>query len=117
MTKEQRAKYMKAVVLPKMKEVFVAHDAKLYASLDCDTCHGKGATEGTFVMPNPDLPVLPGDPAGFQALAKEHPDAVEWMSEKVKPTMAALLGKEELDMKNPKPDTVGCGTCHSMKKK
>lgn len=117
MTKKQHGKYMAAVVVPKMKEIFQAHDAKLYASFDCDTCHGKGATTGTFTMPNPDLPVLPGDPAGFQALAKEHPDVVAWMSTKVKPTMATLLGKEELDMKNPKPDTVGCGTCHTMKGK
>lgn len=116
LTKEQRGKYMNAVVVPKMKELFQAQDPKEYASFGCATCHGKGADAGTFAMPNPDLPVLPGDPAGFQKLDKEHPDMMTFMSTKVKPTMAQLLGKEELDMKAPKPDTVGCGTCHTMAK-
>jgi len=115
MTRAEREKYMDAVVVPKMQEVFVAHDAKAFADFGCETCHGKGATDGTFVMPNPDLPVLPEDPAAFQALVKAHPDAVAWMSEKVKPAMATLLGKEMLNPENPRPDAVSCGTCHTMK--
>lgn len=116
MTKEQRGKYMDAVVVPKMKELFVAADPKEYADFGCGTCHGKGADSGTFAMPNPDLPVLPGDAAGFAALAKQHPDVMAFMSTKVKPTMAELLGKEEMDPKAPKPDAVSCGTCHTTKK-
>jgi hypothetical protein len=28
--------------------------------------------------------------------------------------MAALLGLEEIDMRNPKPDAFGCKNCHAM---
>src|SRR5436190_19288672 len=41
MTKEQKGKFMKAAVLPKMKANFQAYDAETYKKFDCRTCHGK----------------------------------------------------------------------------
>ncbi len=37
----------------------------------CKTGHGSGATEGSFKMPNADLPKLDPSPAGFQALHED----------------------------------------------
>ncbi len=36
------------------------------------------------------------------------------MGREVRPRMAALLGLEEIDMRNPKPDAFGCRNCHAM---
>src|SRR6185295_12130849 len=59
MTFEQRKAYMKATVFPKAKELFVAFDPVRYKEFSCATCHGDGATDGKFKMPNPKLPKLP----------------------------------------------------------
>ena len=53
MTKEQRGKFMAKVVMPKMKELFVSFDPKTFAEVNCKTCHGEGAVDKTFKMPNP----------------------------------------------------------------
>ena len=55
-----------------MKKVFQAYDAKAYAKFTCATCHGDGATDGKFKMPNAKLPKLPAptDRASFMALAQ-----------------------------------------------
>src|SRR5262249_6221839 len=79
MNKEQRVDYMKRVVLPKMKDAFVAFDAKRYADMNCATCHGDGVKDGTFKMPNPKLPKLPADEAGFKKLSESKPEAMKFM--------------------------------------
>lgn len=116
MDKKQKGMYMAKVVMPKMRDLFTAFDSKEFATVTCATCHGKDAKDRDFKMPNPGLFVLPGDAAGFGKLMKDKPNWVKFMGEKVKPEMAKLLGKEELDMKNPKPDAFGCGNCHTSKK-
>jgi hypothetical protein len=116
MTKEQRAKFMKAVVTPKMKELFVAFNAKDYANFNCKTCHGDGVKDRSFKMPNPALEDLPATPAGWGELQKEHPEILKFMGETVKPQMAALLGLEPFDPQNPKPGTFGCQNCHTTEK-
>jgi hypothetical protein len=116
MTAEQKGKYMKVAVMPKMKEIFQAYDAKDFAKFTCMTCHGDKAKTGDFKMPNEKLYVLPSKPDEFGALMKAKPEAVKFMMEKVKPEMAKLLGMKEFDMKNPQPNTMGCANCHTMKK-
>ena len=64
MTKQQRGRYMKQVVTPKMQALFQAHDAKHYTKFGCATCHGKDAKAKGFEMPNPDLPKLPAPATG-----------------------------------------------------
>jgi hypothetical protein len=116
MTPEQKGKYMAAVVVPRMKELFVGFDSKEFATFDCATCHGKDAKQRAFKMPNPGIYALPADAAGFGKLMKDKPEWMKFMGEKVKPEMAKLLALQEMDPKKPQPGTFGCGNCHTTKK-
>jgi hypothetical protein len=114
MTVVQRKKYMKAKVVPEMKKLFQAFDAKRYASFGCQTCHGENPSDKKFKMPNAELPKLPQptDRAGFMALQEKKPEAAKFMGTQVKPTMAKLLGLAEWS-----PTTVkgfGCYGCHTQ---
>jgi hypothetical protein len=107
----QRLEYMKKVVFPKMKDEFVGFDAKRYGEMNCLTCHGDGAKDGSFKMPNPKLPKLPGDEAGFKKLTEQKPEMVKFMGGKVVPEMAKMLGEEPFS-----PQThqgFGCFECHT----
>jgi hypothetical protein len=111
MNHEQRLDYIKKSVLPKMKDEFVAFDAKRYAELNCATCHGDGAKDGSFKMPNPKLPKLPADEAGFKKLMEQKPEATKFMGGKVVPGMASLLGEAPF---NPQThEGFGCFECHT----
>jgi hypothetical protein len=113
MTVPQKKKYMKMTVLPEAKKIFAAFDAKAYKKVTCGTCHGDGADEGTFKMPNPKLPKLPKPTAraDFLELQKKKPDAVKFMGTVVKPTMARLLNLPEWSPVNTKG--FGCYHCHT----
>lgn len=112
MTVEQRTVFMKQTVLPAMQTLFQEFDAKKFATFNCKTCHGKSADDGTFKMPNPNLPRLP-KPEDFMAYAKEpeHAPWVEFMAMKVKPQMAKLLKMSEFDPQTNTGD-FSCGACH-----
>jgi len=114
MNKQQRGRFMAMVVMPRMKEVFRSFDDKKFAQVNCATCHGSGAKEHTFAMPNPELPVLPA-PADFGKLMQDKPEWVKFMSEKVKPEMATLLGVPQFDPQHPQPGTFSCHNCHTVK--
>jgi hypothetical protein len=114
MNHDQRVEFMKTVVMPEMKPLFVAFDPK-FEEMNCKTCHGAGAENGKFEMPNPDLPVLPGTEEAFGEYMKD-PEHARWamfMIEKVKPTMAGLLQVAEFD---PATGTgeFSCASCHTM---
>ena len=114
MTKDQKKQFMKAVVAPKMKELFLAFDSSRYSNFSCVTCHGDSANDGSFKMPNSKLPVIPNHPEGFKRLMADKPMMMEFMGKQVKPTMAQLLGVPEFD-----PETrtgFGCMECHTMAK-
>jgi mono/diheme cytochrome c family protein len=113
MTFEQRGDYMKEVVTPRMQELFAAHDAERFAKVNCMTCHGEGALEGKFDMPNPEIASLPGNPEGFQALMETDPAMMEFMATQVKPTMAELLDIPEYDFTTGEGE-FGCMACHAM---
>jgi hypothetical protein len=108
---EERKKYMKSTVLPTMKKEFQAFDAKAFKKFSCETCHGDGAVNGKFKMPNPKLPKLPTDQAGFMELQKKKPEFVKFMGKVVKPKVAELLGLPEWTPQNPKG--FGCYECHT----
>jgi hypothetical protein len=115
MTKQQRGKYMGKVVMPKMKPLFQAFDPKGFADFNCATCHGAGAKDHSFKMPNPDIFVLPATPAEYQALAKDKPDWMKFMASQVKPEMAKLLGVPEWEPDHPDPNAFACFQCHTHK--
>ncbi len=114
MTRRERGQYMGEVVLPKMRALLQSFDPQHFAVVNCATCHGPGAEDRTFRMPNQALSRLPNDAAGFQALAREKPEWMRFMAGQVRPQMAALLGKEVVDMRNPKADAFGCRNCHVL---
>ncbi len=114
MNHQQREEYMKKVVMPKMKAEFIAFDAKHFGRMNCMTCHGDGAKDETFKMPNPKLPKLPSTPEGFQKLKEKFPDMLNFMSTTVKPDMAGLLGMPAYSQQNPKG--FGCNNCHTSEK-
>jgi hypothetical protein len=115
LTKQQRGKYMKEVVFPRMKDLFTAFDPDIFAGFSCSTCHGAGAKDHSFTMPNPDIFVLPSTPAEFAPLMQKKPKWVKFMSETVTPQMAALLGMKQYDPADPRPDTFGCLACHTAR--
>jgi len=111
MNHEQRLAYMKSTVFPKMKDEFTGADAQRFADMNCATCHGAGAKDGSFKMPNPDLPKL--NPAGgFAEHRQKAPKMVDFMMQKVVPDMASLLSEQPYDPKT--HQGFGCGECHTM---
>jgi hypothetical protein len=110
----QRVTFMKRVVLPTMKPLFVAFDGKKFHDVTCATCHGEAhVKDHTFQMPNPELFVLPDRPDRFQQLAQQKQEWVKFMSSEVKPEMAKLLGLPELDPAHADPSAFGCKNCHT----
>lgn len=115
MNADQRKEYMEHVVMPKAKALFAAFDPK-YAKMDCKTCHGPGADDGSFEMPNPAMRPLPNTPAGFMALMGKDAEVqrfTPFMVEKVEPMMGELLGVTVFD---PKTETgeLSCQACHTF---
>ena len=99
--------------MPKMHDLFAGFDAAKFGEMKCATCHGAGAADGSFKMPNPGLPKLPMDPRGFKALSASQPKTFEFMAKHVEPTMADLLGVPPFDPKTMKG--FGCFDCHTKK--
>lgn len=110
MTTDQKKEVMKTVVYPAMKTAFQEFDSKRYADMTCMTCHGPGAKEGKFTMPNPKLPKL--DPKDGFKKHKAKAETLKFMTEKVAPEMAKLL---EVEPYNPETKQgFGCFNCHTM---
>jgi hypothetical protein len=112
-THEQKLAWMKAGVMPKMHDLFAGFDGSRYGAMTCKTCHGAGATDGKFTMPNADLPKLDPSPAGFADLAKTKAKTFDFMMKQVVPTMASLVGEQPYDMKT--NSGFGCFECHTKK--
>ena len=109
---DQKLAYMKSDVMPKMGQLFHEFDPKRYDETKCVLCHGSGAKDGTFTMPNPELPKLDLTPAGFKKLMAKKPKVTEFMAKKVEPQMAALLGEPAYDPKT--KEGFGCTGCHTV---
>lgn len=107
MDHEQREKYMEDVVMPAMKEKFVAFDGAKYADMDCGTCH---IAPDDHKMPNPNLPKLDFSKKE-EDYTPEEAKVGEFMGTVVVPEMAKLLGTTPYD-----PATqqgFGCLGCHT----
>ena len=114
MNHDQRAVFMSTVVLPQMRPIFVAFDAK-YQNLSCATCHGSGAVDGTYAMPSPLVPPLPASEAAFAEYVKdpEHARWSQFMLAGVWPKMAELLQRDKFDP-TAHPDGFSCHNCHTL---
>lgn len=115
MNAEQRHAYMEKVVMPKAKAVFAAFDPK-YQTMDCKTCHGPGAEDGSFEMPNPKLRPLPNTPEAFIALMGKDAEVqrfTPFMAGKVEPMMGELLHMTVFDPKT-KTGELSCENCHTL---
>jgi hypothetical protein len=120
MTKDQKMKYMKVVVTPKMKATFQAFDAETFKQFGCATCHGKDPKSRDFKMPGPDVHPLPSTPEKFKAAMKANPTWPKWtkfMSEQVEPQVATLLGQPLFNFKKPEAGGFACKNCHTLEKK
>lgn len=116
MTDDQHHRFMAKVVVPKAREVFQAFDAKGFAKVGCPTCHGKNGKANKFKMPSPELPELPSSEKEFtETTMKEKPEMVKFMSEKVTPMMAELLGEKLFNPAAPDPTAFSCHGCHTLK--
>lgn len=109
MTRDQKMEVMKKQVVPAVAAIW-KESPKPDEKVDCLTCHGDSVLDGTFTMPNPELPKLtPKD--NFAAHADE-PEWLEFMSTKLLPTMRDTLGVDPYD-----PNThegFGCLACHEL---
>ncbi len=103
-----RLSYMKQVVMPAMKAEFIKFNSEEFELMNCKTCHGEGAENHTFKMPNPKIWKLPRSKEGW---AKADTSYLRFMKETVKPRMASLLGMKPFDMKT--MTGFGCGNCHT----
>jgi hypothetical protein len=111
MAHDQKVEHMKSVVMPKMSALFQEFDAKKYKEFGCPTCHGPGAKEGKFEMPNKKLPKL-SSKDNFAKHMKEHKKVTEFMMQKVVSEMASTI---EMEPYNPETQKgFGCGGCHEM---
>lgn len=114
---EQRVAYMNGVVLPRMKEVFVAYDPAFQA-MDCATCHGATGVTQDYAMPSPEIAVLPDTEEGFLEYVQdpEHPEREKWsnfMLNQVVPEMASLLQRDRFDPTTGTGD-FSCNACHTL---
>lgn len=102
-------------VLPAMEKLFKGWRPDEYARFRCQTCHGEKFDKPPidFKMPRVDFPLNATDPVG--SAMKYDPEATRFMTEKVLPTMAKLLGEKPYD-----PATgqgFSCFRCHPASKK
>lgn len=110
---EQKLAYMKSAVMPKMGTLFHDFNSKTFAEPKCVLCHGDGVKDGSFTMPNPQLPKLDVTPAALKALRAKHAKVFDFMSKQVVPTMASLVGEQPFDPKT--GQGFGCLECHTKK--
>jgi cytochrome c553 len=117
MSYKQKRAYMKAAVMPAMKPIFQAFDAKAFSSFTCETCHGKDGADRQYKMPSNDIKPLPDTPEAFQAKLKAEPTWPKWtefMSKKVEPEMGRLLNVPVFDPQKPVKGAFGCAACHKL---
>ena len=117
MTFAQRKAYMKVAVMPKMKTVFQAFDAKKFKTFTCETCHGKDGAERKYKMPSSDIHPLPNTAEAFMAKMKTEPTwpkFTKFMSEQVEPAMGTLLAVPVFNPAKPVEGAFSCNKCHKL---
>ena len=117
MTYAKKKVYMKDAVVPTMKPIFQAFDAKKFKTVNCQTCHGDDGAERKYKMPSNDIHPLPNTKEAFEAKLKSEPTWPKWtefMVQKVQPAMGKLLAVAVFDPKKPVEGAFSCGNCHKL---
>jgi hypothetical protein len=114
-TRSQRQDYMGLFVLPRMEKLFKEWRPDDYAGFRCQTCHGENFDKPPvdFEMPRVSFPLDADDPIG--KAMKYDEEATKFMTEKVLPTMADLLGEKPYDSET--GEGFSCFRCHPSRKK
>jgi hypothetical protein len=111
MDADEREFYMIGKVLPITKEIFQAFDGHAFEDFGCESCHGQDGEARDFAMPPPDLPPVPApDTEAFAQMRHDQPRMVHFMSTRVTPTTATLLGFEPFDGET--GEGFSCNGCH-----
>ncbi|MGE0786060.1 MAG: hypothetical protein AB7S26_10255 [Sandaracinaceae bacterium] len=111
MTVEDKAGWMNAEVLPRMRPLFQEFDGERYALVSCATCHGPGAASGEFAMPSLHLPALPPTGSDEQhAMVRQYGPMLRFMFNRVLPTSQALVGGAPYDEAT--QTGFSCFSCH-----
>ncbi len=108
MDDSERMQHMAEVVQPRMQAVFQSHDPERFADFGCASCHGGGAGNGDFHMPNPALPKL--DAAKLYEKHRQDPeqkDLLRVMWKEVEPAMG-----EALALTYGFGGELSCNSCH-----
>jgi len=109
MTIEQRKSHMGRVVLPTAAAIFGSWRPDHYARVDCTLCHGQGARNDNFSMPNDHLPRLSGDLLLGPEFASQ-PETTRLKLNRLVPEMSAALGLKSFSIITRKG--FGCYSCH-----
>jgi hypothetical protein len=109
-THEQKLAYMRTTFIDEERKIFASWEPVRFRNLECRTCHGIGAVNGTFAMPNKDLAHLIPGKEGYQELLTHEPELFTFMQKKLVPETARLLGLPAFDME--KHTGFSCYQCH-----
>lgn len=103
--------YMKTTFMNAERALFTSWQPVRFRDFECRTCHGSAAVaNGTFLMPNPDLPHVAPGADGFKELAAHEPDVLKFMQSRLVPETARLLGMPAFDFE--KHTGFSCYQCH-----
>jgi hypothetical protein len=117
LTYDQKKTFMKDEVVPTMKPIFKAFDAKKFRNVACTTCHGDDGPDRKYKMPSNGIHPLPNSKEAFEAKLKAEPTWPKWtkfMSEKVEPAMGKLLAVEVFNPAKPVKGAFSCAACHKL---
>lgn len=110
--RDARVALMTTQVMPRATELFQGFDPERYAVVNCATCHGAGAADGSFTMPNPAiLPLHPSGSPEQQAMVQEHPQMVRFMFNHLVPAMRETMNVPPYEAET--GDGFSCFYCHS----
>jgi hypothetical protein len=109
-SRDQKMAYMKGSFMTAERAIFASWEPVRFKELACHHCHGPGVIDGTFRLPNPDLPRLAPGPDGFKELLAHEPEVLDFMQQRLVPETARLLGLPPFDMKA--HTGFSCYQCH-----
>jgi hypothetical protein len=109
-THAQKLAYMQTTFMEEERKVFASWEPVRFRELDCRTCHGPGARDGSFKLPNEDLAHLVPGKEGYEELFAHEPELFRFMQKTLVPETARLLGLPAFDME--KHTGFSCYQCH-----